>query len=404
MTADSQGNDLQSVKYVVTSMIKLAPYDPTKRLVAAMIASGVKDPITTLGDIFADGSFVGLITSDGAPQDARDADDAIEFHQPGYQLNADPSLTLQFTVAEDNELTREMTIGKPDADGVYHVSDTVQDTKWFAYQETVYKAGPHRRRLGVVQITGNEPAQDTRGEVSGLALTATWQKDATVDDGNSRYLQSYYTPETGGGDTPSPTVKPVESISVSPATASVEEGKDVTFTVGFTPADASDQAYTVVSSAEANATVASAGNKVTAHGVKAGKSTITVTSHDGGKTATAQLTVTAPAPAQHAYYGAADNNLAATFTADFLKGLTAKEVTAETVKADYDYTPNASANNGDGQYLVFALPTAFAKPKFTSSGFTFPFTKTATVDVDGVPTDVYTSDNMATVNVTITVG
>ena len=45
--------------------------------------------------------------------------------------------------------------------------------------------------LGVIQITGNEPAQDTRGEVSGLSLTATWQLDPAVDGGNSRYLQSY---------------------------------------------------------------------------------------------------------------------------------------------------------------------------------------------------------------------
>ena len=40
---------------------------------------------------------------------------------------------------------------------------------------------PQRRRLGVIQITGNEPAQDTRGEVSGLSLTATWQLDPAVD-------------------------------------------------------------------------------------------------------------------------------------------------------------------------------------------------------------------------------
>ena len=50
---------------------------------------------------------------------------------------------------------------------------------------------PQTRRLGVIQITGNEPAQDTRGEVSGLSLTATWQLDPAVDGGNSRYLQSY---------------------------------------------------------------------------------------------------------------------------------------------------------------------------------------------------------------------
>lgn len=120
-----------------------------------------------------------------------DGDDATEFHQPGYTLNADPTLTLAFTAAEDNDLTRLMTIGKPDETGVYHVRDIIQDTKWFAYQETIYKFGRKRRRLGVIQITGNEPAQDTRGEVSGLSLTATWQLDPAVDGGNSRYLQSY---------------------------------------------------------------------------------------------------------------------------------------------------------------------------------------------------------------------
>lgn len=194
MTADAQGNDLTAVKNVVTSKIIIAPYAAGKQLTASQIAPTVTDPETSLESVFGtDQSAVGLITSDGAPQDARDADDATEFHQPGYQMNADPTLTLAFTVAEDNATTRLLTIGKPDATGVYHVKDIIQDTKWFAYQETVYKSGVTRRRLGVIQITGNEPAQDTRGEVSGLALTATWQIDSAVDSGNSRYLQSYYT-------------------------------------------------------------------------------------------------------------------------------------------------------------------------------------------------------------------
>lgn len=194
MTADAQGNDLTAVKNVVTSKIIIAPYAAGKQLTASQIAPTVTDPETSLKSVFGtDQSAVGLITSDGAPQDARDADDATEFHQPGYQMNADPTLTLAFTVAEDNATTRLLTIGKPDATGVYHVKDIIQDTKWFAYQETVYKSGVTRRRLGVIQITGNEPAQDTRGEVSGLALTATWQIDSAVDSGNSRYLQSYYT-------------------------------------------------------------------------------------------------------------------------------------------------------------------------------------------------------------------
>lgn len=191
MTADNQGNDLDSVKNVLTSKIIVAPYVPGKTLTASQIAPSVADPITELGDVFVSSSTVGLITSDGAPQDSRDGDDATEFHQPGYALNADPTLTLAFTAAEDNDLTRLMTIGKPDETGVYHVKDIIQDTKWFAYQETIYKSGRKRRRLGVIQITGNEPAQDTRGEVSGLSLTATWQLDPAVDGGNSRYLQSY---------------------------------------------------------------------------------------------------------------------------------------------------------------------------------------------------------------------
>lgn len=192
MTADNQGNDLNAVKNVLTSKIIVAPYAPGKTLTASQIAPSVADPITELGDVFGSSSAtVGLITSDGAPQDSRDGDDATEFHQPGYTLNADPTLTLAFTAAEDNDLTRLMTIGKPDETGVYHVKDIIQDTKWFAYQETIYKSGRKRRRLGVIQITGNEPAQDTRGEVSGLSLTATWQLDPAVDGGNSRYLQSY---------------------------------------------------------------------------------------------------------------------------------------------------------------------------------------------------------------------
>ena len=192
MTADNQGNDLNAVKNVLTSKIIVAPYVAGKTLTASQIAPSVADPITELGDVFGSSSAtVGLITSDGAPQDSRDGDDATEFHQPGYTLNADPTLTLAFTAAEDNDLTRLMTIGRPDETGVYHVKDIIQDTKWFAYQETIYKSGRKRRRLGVIQITGNEPAQDTRGEVSGLSLTATWQLDPAVDGGTRRYLQSY---------------------------------------------------------------------------------------------------------------------------------------------------------------------------------------------------------------------
>lgn len=201
MTADAAGNDITQVRVVTTSKIRLAPYNSTQKLTAALIASTVADPATGLDTIFAKGGFVGLITSDGAPQDGRDADKATEFHQPGYLLNADPKLTLEFTAAEDNDLTRAMTIGTADSTGVYHVSDTIQDTKWLAYQETVYKDGRHRRRLGVVQVTGAEPDKEERGSVSGIKFTGEWLKDPIVDDGASRYLESYVTPTASGSTT-----------------------------------------------------------------------------------------------------------------------------------------------------------------------------------------------------------
>lgn len=200
MAADSAGNDLNSVHVVTNSLIRLAPYSTGTQLTAALIAPTVADPATGLNKVFTTGSgFVGLITKDGAPQDGRDADDATEFHQPGYMLNADPKLTLEFTAAEDNDLTRAMTIGTADTTGVYHVVDTIQDSKWIAYQETVFKNGKHRRRLGVVQITGAEPDQEKRGDVAGIAFTAEWIKDPITDGGNSRYLESYVTPTVSSG-------------------------------------------------------------------------------------------------------------------------------------------------------------------------------------------------------------
>lgn len=95
MAADSAGNDLSAAKIVVTSAYRFAPYDATQKLTADLIAPTVADVKTGLDKIFSKGGFVGLITEDGAPQDSRDADDAIKFHQPGYSINGKASLTEQ---------------------------------------------------------------------------------------------------------------------------------------------------------------------------------------------------------------------------------------------------------------------------------------------------------------------
>jgi len=87
----------------------------------------------------------------------------------------------------------------------------------------------------------------------------------------------------------SPAAAAVDSVDVSPATASVEEGATVQLTATVSPAAASS-AVTWSSSATGTATVDATG-LVT--GVAAGTATITATSvADGGKTDTATITVT----------------------------------------------------------------------------------------------------------------
>ena len=43
MTADAAGNNIMQVRVVTTSKIRLAPYDSTQKLTAALIASTVAD-------------------------------------------------------------------------------------------------------------------------------------------------------------------------------------------------------------------------------------------------------------------------------------------------------------------------------------------------------------------------
>ena len=83
------------------------------------------------------------------------------------------------------------------------------------------------------------------------------------------------------------TVHPT-GVSVSPSTASVEAGSTVQLTETVTPSNATDKTVSWSSSNTAVATVS--GGLVT--GVSAGSATITVTTNDGGFTATCAVTVT----------------------------------------------------------------------------------------------------------------
>lgn len=83
----------------------------------------------------------------------------------------------------------------------------------------------------------------------------------------------------------------VDSISVSPSTASLEVGETQQLTVAFTPSDASNKTVTYSTSDSGVASVSGTG-LVTAIGE--GTATITATSVDGGKTSTSTITVTEP--------------------------------------------------------------------------------------------------------------
>lgn len=280
MARDSQGNNLDDTDITVTGRIILVPYAAENVITPQMIASDVADP--ELPAAYNPDACVGLITSDGAPQDGREAGDDNEFWQQGYTLSGDPTLTTQFTTAEDNDMTRRVTIGDPDEYGVYHVTDIVQNKKWMAYKENVLRSGKVRRRAGVVQVTNNEPGQETRGSVKGNALTATWQADSLY--GNDRYIESTYDPSQHIA---------VTSITANPASVSVEVGKTATVALAILPAEAANQRITVESSDEAKATATVDGTSLTVTGVATTEDDkpAQVTATVGGKSVVIPVTV-----------------------------------------------------------------------------------------------------------------
>ena len=89
--------------------------------------------------------------------------------------------------------------------------------------------------------------------------------------------------------TVNPKPVPVEGVSVEVEAIEVAEGENASIVVKITPEDASVKDVTFASSDEAVATVDEEGN-ITA--VAPGTATITVTTADGGKTATCEVTVT----------------------------------------------------------------------------------------------------------------
>ena len=126
-------------------------------------------------------------------------------------------------------------------------------------------------------------------------LTIGEGESLTLDDGASLDTNGYTLTVNGGtltGDVTGDVIYKVTGVSLSPSTLTLNVGVEATLTPTITPDNATDKSVTWKSSALGVATVDTNG-KVTA--VAEGTATITVTTADGGKTATCEVTVTQPA-------------------------------------------------------------------------------------------------------------
>ncbi|AOT24306.1 major tail protein [Propionibacterium phage B3] len=167
MAQDTEGNDLNSVGIPLTGFIAVQLEGAPTFVEAA--TGGTEKVELPVGYV-----KVGLFKDDGGPQDASDKDDDIEFFQDGYKLGGKQTRTVQVTLAEFNDIVRELMAGKkPDVNGMI-VVDEDNNNSFPIFTAVKFKNGVTVRRNGMGRIQKIEPDQDTRGEVKGNAVTFEW--------------------------------------------------------------------------------------------------------------------------------------------------------------------------------------------------------------------------------------
>lgn len=170
MAADSSGNDLTAVAVPITGLAAFAPVDAANVIAAADL--GASPLVLPTGF-----KKLGLYKTDGGPTAAREAGDAIQFFQKGYQLAGDGTRTVQIGLAEQNAAVQQLIEGvAPDTDGVIKVSSSLPDNRFILLVVTKYKNGTEKRQIGVAAVTAVEADQSTRGSVEGQNVTFTWQE------------------------------------------------------------------------------------------------------------------------------------------------------------------------------------------------------------------------------------
>lgn len=181
--ADARGRDVNEALIYVTGYAGIAPVELTNVISETELGA---DTLTAPAAF----RFLGLRTSDGGPEQAREAGEAIEFLEDGFVINADGSITVAMTLAQYNTVTRELSLGgTPDANGVIKVKDTTNSNQYILLLESVYKSGAIKREHGVVRISEISNGKDERGTVNGISVTFQWVRSELFD--NSYYWEAY---------------------------------------------------------------------------------------------------------------------------------------------------------------------------------------------------------------------
>lgn len=220
----------------------------------------------------------------------------------GY-TNADSTNYTRFNVTQSrtgevyftfdtSDIPSNATITSVSARGKARVSNTtrVSSTVMQFYSGTTAK-GDNRTFASTTASTQTITVGSwTRAELNNLRLKIGGTASSSTSSRRIDFYGADFTVEYTAG-----TIS-VTGVTLDKATDSVEEGSTTTLTATIAPSNATDQAVTWSTS---NSNVATVSNGVVT-GVAPGTATITVTTHDGGFTATCLVTVTAVVYTQYA--------------------------------------------------------------------------------------------------------
>lgn len=174
MVADAKGRNLDDVFIPVDGSVAYAPVDPANAIANLLLA----DPeLGSTGKELPEAfKFLGLRTSDGGVEETREAGEAIEFFEQGFQMSSDGTVGITMTLAQWSAITREFVHGEaPDVNGVIGVDFSVRSEPFILFVETIAKDGRRQRKLGVARLSEATDAKEERGTVKGITVVCNWQ-------------------------------------------------------------------------------------------------------------------------------------------------------------------------------------------------------------------------------------